>query len=72
MGNSARSRVIGERTFRFRSHDGSITTLRGVRRVPKTRYNLISLGALHAEGFEFKSEKDLIEVFQRRPYDVCG
>jgi len=64
MGNSATSKVIGEETMQFRSHDGCITTLQGVRYVPESRYNLISLGALHREGFCFSLKGDLMEVFK--------
>ena len=64
MGNSATSKLIGERTIQFRSHDGCITTLQEVRHVPKSRYNIISLGALQGEGFYFSSKGDLIEVFK--------
>jgi len=38
MGNSATSKVIGEGTIQFWSHDGCITTLQGVRHVPESRY----------------------------------
>ena len=62
MKNSATSKVIGEGTIQFRSHDGCITTLQGVRHVPESRYNLISLEALHREEFSFSYEGDLIEV----------
>ena len=62
MKNSTTSKVIGEGTIQFRSHDGCITTLQGVRHVLKLRYNLISLGALQGEGFNFSSEGDIIEV----------
>ena len=34
IGESATSKVIGEGTIQFRSHDGCITTLQGVRHVP--------------------------------------
>ena len=61
MGYSAMSKVIGEKQSIF-SHDGCITTLQDVRYVPKSRYNLISLGALHGEGFNFSSEGDIMEV----------
>jgi len=62
--NSATSKVINEGTIQIRSHDGCITTLQRVRHVPKSRYNLISLGALHGEEFNFKTEGDLMEVFK--------
>ena len=34
MGNSATSKVVGEGTIQFRSHDGCITSHQGVRYVP--------------------------------------
>jgi len=37
MGNSITSKVIGEGAIQFRSHDGCITTLQGVRHVPELR-----------------------------------
>ena len=64
MGNSTTSKVIGEGTIRFWSHDGCITTLQGVRHVFESRYNLISLGVLQSEGFCFNSKGDLMEVFK--------
>jgi len=54
--------VIGEGTIQFYFHDGCITTLQDVRHVPESRYNLISLGALLGEGFNFSSEGDLMKV----------
>ena len=65
MENSATSKVIGEETIQFCSHDGYITTLQGVCHVPESRYNLISLGALQREGFCFSSKGDLLEVFKK-------
>ena len=62
MGNSATSKVIGEGTIQFRSHDRCITTFQGVRHVPESRHNLISLGALHREGFCFSLKGDLMKV----------
>jgi len=62
IGNSTTSKVIGEGTIQFQSHNGCITTLQGVHHV--SMYNLISLGTLHGEGLSFSSEGDLIEVFK--------
>ena len=56
--------MIEKITIRFRSHNGCITTLRGVCHVSESRYNLISLGALHGEWFNFISKNDLKEVFK--------
>ena len=64
MGNSATSKVIGKRTIQFRSHDGCITRLQGVRHVLESRYNLISLVPLHRKGFNFSSEGDLMKVYK--------
>jgi len=61
MRNSATNKVIGEETIQFCSHDGCITTLQGVCHVP-ARYNLIYLGALQSEWFNFSSESDLMKV----------
>jgi len=65
MENFATSNVIGEGTIQFRSHDGCITTLQGARHVSESRYNLISLGALHREGFYFSSKGNLMEVWKK-------
>ena len=64
MGNFAISKVIGEGTIQFRSHNKCITTLQGIRHVSELRYNLISLGALHREGFCFNSKGDFMKVFK--------
>jgi len=62
MGNFATSKVIDEGTIQFRSHDGCITTLQGIRHVPESRHTLISLGALYREGFCFSSK---VKVFKK-------
>ena len=64
MENFATSKVIGEGTIQFWSHNGCITTLQGVRHVPELSYNLISLGAQHRERFYFSSKSDLMKVFK--------
>ena len=65
IGNSATSKVIGEEIIQFRSHDGCITTLQSVHHVPESRYNPISLGALHREGFCFSLKDNLMKVFKK-------
>ena len=62
MANSSRSKVVGKGSIQFRRHDGYVTTLHGVSHVPGSRYNLISLGALHQGGFQFRSVGGLMEV----------
>jgi len=71
MRNSATSKVIGERTIQFRSHDGCIITLQGVHHVPESRYNLISLGALHGERFNFSS-KVILWKFSKCSCEISG
>ena len=65
LGNSTTSKVNDEGTIQFRSHNGCITTFQGVRHIPESRYNLISLGALHREGFYFSSKGNLMEVWKK-------
>ena len=62
MANSSRSKVVGKGSIQFRSHDGYVTILHGVSHVPGSRCNLISLGALHREGFQFRSDCGLMEI----------
>ena len=64
MGNSSTSNVIGKGTTQFWSHDKCITTFQEVCHVPESRYNPISLEALHRERFCFSSKGNLMEVFK--------
>jgi len=66
MGNSATSKVIGEGTIQFRSHDGCITTLQGVRHILELRYNLISLEAYIEKG-SVSVQKVILWKFLKRP-----
>ena len=43
-------------------HDGFVRALCDVRHVPELKKNLISLGALHANGFGYKTHEDCIKV----------
>ena len=67
MGNSTTNKVTGEEIIQFRSHDRCITTLQGVNHIPDSRHNLISLGALQGEGFNFSFEGDLMEFLKEAP-----
>ena len=64
MENSATSKVNGEGTIQFRSHDECITTLQGIYYVSELRYNLISHRALQGKWFTFSFEGDLMKVFK--------
>ena len=43
-------------------HDGVVRMLCDVRPIPKLKKNLISLGALHANDFGYKTHNDCIKV----------
>src|SRR3954462_13136592 len=46
----------------MRMFDGQVRTLSNVRHVPDMRENLLSLGALEAQGFRFSGEGEVIKV----------
>src|SRR3954471_18679510 len=62
MGNDAECNVIGTGNIRMRMFDGQVRTLSNVRHVPDMRKNLLSLGALEAQGFRFSGEGGVIKV----------
>src|SRR3954468_13356783 len=62
MGNDAACKVIGIENIRMRMFDGQVRTLSNVRHVPDMRKNLLSLGALEAQGFRFSGEDGVIKV----------
>src|SRR3954462_13045212 len=62
MGNDAACNVIGIGNVRMRMFDGQVRTLSNVRHVRDMRKNLLSLGALEAQGFKFSGEDGVIKV----------
>src|SRR3954464_14589736 len=62
MGNDAACNIIGIGNIRMRMFDGQVRTLSNVRHVPDMRKNLLSLGALEAQGFRFSGEGGVIKV----------
>ena len=62
MGNDAECNVIGTGNIRMRMFDGQVRTLTNVRHVPDMRKNLLSLGALEAQGFRFSGEGGVLKV----------
>jgi len=66
MRNFATSKMIGEGTIQFRSHDGYITALQDVHHVPESRYNLISLGLFIKKNYVL-IRKVILWKFAKRP-----
>ena len=62
MGNDASCRVFGMANIRVKMFDGVIRTLCDVRHVPDLRKNLISLGTLDSNGFNYKSTNGVMKV----------
>ena len=62
MGNDALCRVVRIGNLRVKMFDGVIKTLCDVRHVPDLRKNLISLGNLDGNGFNYKSTNGVMKV----------
>ena len=62
MGNDALCRVIGMGNIRVKMFYGVIRTLCDVRHVPDLRKNLISLGTLDDNSFNYKSSNEVMKV----------
>ena len=50
--------ITGIRTIKIQLHDGVVRTLNDVRHIPDMRKNLIFLGTLHANSFNYRSDND--------------
>ena len=62
MGNDVSCRVVQMGNIRVKMFDGSIRKLCDVRHVPDLRKNMISLGTLDGDGFNYKSTNEVMEV----------
>src|SRR5436190_7682074 len=62
MGNDASCRVTGIGNIKIKMYDGMIRTLGDVRHVPDLRKNLISLGTLDGNGYNYRSEGGIMKV----------
>ena len=62
MGNDVSCRVIGMGNIRFKMFNNVIRTLCDVRHVSDLRKNMISLGTLDDNGFNYKSSNGLMKV----------
>jgi len=64
MANNSYSEVKGIGSVRFVKKDGTSIVLQGVRYIPEISRNLISMGTLEAEGYEFKGNHGILRVMQ--------
>ena len=62
MGNDASCKVTGIGNIKIKMYDGMIRTLGDVRHVPDLRKNLISLGTLDGNGYNYRSEGGIMKV----------
>jgi len=62
LGNDHECRVLGIGDIRLKMHDGSCRTLSSVRHVPELKRNLISLGNLDRNGYNFKGDGGVLRV----------
>ena len=58
LGDDKPCAITGIGTIKIQLHDGVVRTLNDVRHIPDMRNNLISLGTLHANGFNYRSGDD--------------
>ena len=62
MGNDHKCKVAGIGTIAIKNSDGTIKTLENVRHIPDLKRNLISLGTLDDEGYEYKSGRGTMRI----------
>ena len=62
IGNDDSYKVIRIRNIKIKMFDGVVRILCDVRYIPNLRKNLISLGTLDHNGFNFKSEGGVLKV----------
>ncbi|CAL1412394.1 unnamed protein product [Linum trigynum] len=62
MASEAVCKVVGIRSIKIRTHNGSFCTLNEVRHVPQMTKNLISLSLLDSKGLSFKGRGGVVYV----------
>ena len=62
LGDNKACKVVGTGTIRIKMYDGIVRTLADVRHVPELKKNLISLGTLDSNGYNYKGEGRAIRV----------
>ena len=58
LGDDKLCAITGIGTIKIQLHDGVVRTLNDVRHIPDMRKNIIFLGTLHANGFNYKSDNN--------------
>ena len=64
MANNSFSEVKGIGKVKFTNEDGRQIILHGVRYIPEISRNLISMGTLESEGYEFRGGNGVLKVIQ--------
>ena len=64
LGNNKACKVVGVGTVSILMADGCQRKLFNVRHVPELKRNLISLGTLDSEGFQFKAENGCLKILK--------
>ena len=62
MGNNVACKIFGIGKIKIKIFDNVVKTLGEVRHVPYVKKNLISLGTLDSNGYNYKSKNGLIKV----------
>jgi hypothetical protein len=62
MGNGAYCKITGIGNIRIMIFDGVVRALCDARHVPEVEKNLISLGTLDSNGYDYESEGGVMEV----------
>ena len=62
MGNDVACKTVGKGSICMKMFDGQVRTFKDVRHVPDLRKNLLSLGALEAQGYKFSGTDRVLKV----------
>ena len=62
MGNDHPCQIVGIGSVKIQMFDGVIRTLRNVRYIPEMRTNLISLGILDTNGYQWAVTDGILQV----------
>jgi len=62
MGNDAACKTVRKGSIRMKMFDEHVRTLKDVRQVLDPRKNLLSLGALEAQGYKFSGADGVLKV----------
>lgn len=72
MGNNQQCQVKGIGDVKLELEDGSVKLLKSVRFVPDLKRNLISLGTLDKNGYEYEFGKGTLRVYKNGSLKLTG